>query len=258
MKNENYRQMYEFVLKGEGKILGAYSRFYQYSFANQMYAMFQMMARGIEISPLATFKKWQSLGRAVRKGEKAIEMCVPRTWTKEENGEEKEGLYFVFLRKWFAMSQTDGEAVEFPEVAFDFDLALKNLGITKVPFERLDGNCQGYASKRDGKPVIAINPMADLPDKTFFHEVAHCLLHLEGDAEFIDSKTTGSLKEVEADSVALCCSIALGLEKNIPYAVGYIHHWRKDNEVPVESIKKIFRATDKILKAGKVGGEEAK
>jgi len=36
-----------------------------------------------------------------------------------------------------------------------------------IPFDSIDGNCQGFARKRG----IAINPVAQLPHKTLFHEL---------------------------------------------------------------------------------------
>jgi antirestriction protein ArdC len=245
MKNENYQEMFNLALEGEGKMLKGYSLFHNYSFFNQMYVMFQLLGRGMNPAPIATFKRWQELGRSVKKGEKALELCVPRSWHNKETDEE--GMYFTFRKGWFALSQTEGSDVEFPEVGFNFEKCLETLGIKTEEFQLTSGNCQGYAKKG----VIAINPIAELPAKTFFHEVAHVLLHLEGDEEFVDNPTTEkNIKEVEAESVAMCVSIALGLDENIPYCRGYVKGWLKGNEFPVESVKKVFRATDKILKAG--------
>jgi hypothetical protein len=47
--------------------------------------------------------------------------------------------------------------------------ALAALDIQEIPFTHTDGNCQGYAKRRQ----IAINPVAQLPHKTRFHELAH-------------------------------------------------------------------------------------
>jgi antirestriction protein ArdC len=247
MKNEIYETLFAEVLKGSGKMLKGYSNFHRYSFGNQMYAMWQMMGRGLEVSPIGTFKKWQSLGRNVMKGQKAIELCMPVT-IKDENDKTKKKVVFVYRKNWFAMSQTEGKDLEFPPVAFDYEKALRELNIVKESFKHTDGNAQGYAQKG----IVAINPLAELPLKTLFHEIAHNLLHLETDKEFIDTKTQESnIAEVEAEGVALCVSLALGLEENVPYCVGYIKNWLgKGNEVPADSIKKIFKAADKILKAG--------
>jgi antirestriction protein ArdC len=39
---------------------------------NQLLALSQCMARGIQPGPIATFQRWKELGRYVRRGEKAI------------------------------------------------------------------------------------------------------------------------------------------------------------------------------------------
>lgn len=246
MNNEAYQNIFDLALKGDGKLLKGYSLFHNYSFFNQMYAMWQMLGRGLEITPLAPYKKWLELGRQVKKGEKALEICIPRI-VKDKKTKENVCIGFIFLNKAFAMSQTDGEDLNFPAIEFNFEKCLENLGVKQVPFDLLDGNVQGFARKGE----IAVNPLAQLKAKTFWHELAHILLHLEGDSEFIDDKTTEkSLKEVEAESVALCVSLALGITENIEYCRGYISNWLKTDKIPDESIKKIFSATNKILVAG--------
>jgi hypothetical protein len=62
---------------------------------------------------------------------------------------------------------------------------LEVLNVQRVEFQNLDGNTQGYA-KRGGK--IAVSPIAALPHKTLFHEIAHSLLHCgEGDLSDADN-----------------------------------------------------------------------
>ena len=72
-----------------------------------------------------------------------------------------------------------------------------------VDFEQVNGNVQGYATH---EKTIAINPLAQLPNKTMFHELGHQLLgHCDG-AQTSDGMTLPrNLKEVEAESVALIC-----------------------------------------------------
>lgn len=249
MKNEQYEKMFELVLKGDGKLLKGYSNFHNYSFGNQMWSMWQMMGRGLEISPIATFKKWQTLGRQVQKGQKAIALIMPVTIKeKQADGSERVKTVFVPKNNWFAMSQTEGEDVQFPEIGFDYDKALENLGVKKEKFEMTDGNVQGYA--KAGK-VIAVSPLAEMPHKTFFHELGHVLLgHCDNGSEFVDEVASKrNIKEVEAESVALCCMLALNLD-GIEYPRGYIKNWLKGEEFPIESKKKIFKIANIILKAG--------
>ena len=60
-----------------GIISSAYSRFWNYSVGNQILAMIQCMMRRIEPGPIHTFKGWQEFGRQVKKGEKALTLCMP-------------------------------------------------------------------------------------------------------------------------------------------------------------------------------------
>ena len=155
------------------------------------------------------------------------------------------------------VSQTIGNKLApatIPE--WDAERALTALCIERITFDKTDGNCQGFARGSQ----IAINPVAQLPHKTLFHEMAHVLLHTsEGD--FTDTEQTPrSLREIEAESVALLCCEALGLE-GADYARGYIQHWLYQgvgydaDAIPEKRAQKIFRAADQILRAGRSSKE---
>ena len=66
------------------KLSAAYTAFHNYSFGNMLLAMFQCEARGIPLGPIATYPRWRGLGRHVRKGEKAIELCQPMTCKRRQ------------------------------------------------------------------------------------------------------------------------------------------------------------------------------
>src|SRR5437667_2878669 len=84
-----------------GFIHEAYSRFHNYSLGNQLLALFQCFERSISPAPLATFPKWKQLGRHVKKGEKALTLCMPitctrtRTVTTEDGAERDEEFAFT-------------------------------------------------------------------------------------------------------------------------------------------------------------------
>ena len=88
---------------------------------------------------------------------------------------------FVWKPRWFVLSQTqplDPESVQ-PLAApvhneWSADVALATLQICFMPFSSLDGKIQGMAQGRS----IAVSPLAALPQKTFFHEMAHVVLSL--------------------------------------------------------------------------------
>ncbi len=241
-----------------GTILAAYSAFWNYSTGNQILAYMQCAARGIPVGPISTYKGWQGLGRQVRKGQKALMLCMPVTYKKTVKGDDGQDAEevrqtFVYRRNWFVVTQTDGDDVQ-PDPIPDWDrqTALKGLSVEQVAFESPNGNTQGYASGNS----IAINPVAAMPDKTTFHELAHVVLgHTEAGTLNDGDTLPRSLKEAEAESVALICLESLGLP-GAEFCRGYIQNWLSGTEIPERSAQRIFSAADKILKAGRQGRVE--
>ena len=239
-----------------GLILQAYSAFWNYSLGNQLLALVQCQMRGLQPGPINTFPKWQALGRYVKRGQRALTLCMPVTRKRRDEESDEEGTFtrFVYKARWFVFSQTDGQELE-PTMIPDWDAeqALANLGIERIAFDSPDGNCQGYA--RDRK--IAINPLAQLPRKTLFHEMGHVVIGHCAEAAVTDTDLTPrSLREVEAESVALLCCESMGLE-GADYCRGYIQNWLyrgtgfDASAIPEKSAQKIFRAADQIIRAGR-------
>jgi antirestriction protein ArdC len=242
-----------------GLIMKAYTAFHSYSLGNQLLALVQCQMRGLQPGPINTFPKWKDLGRYVKRGERALTLCMPITCKRRNDTDDdasSDGTFtsFVYKARWFVLAQTDGDEVQ-PQVTpeWDAEIALAALGIEMTPFDSIDGNCQGFARKRS----IAINPVAQLPYKTLFHEVAHVTIGHTLESDFADAeKTPRNLREVEAEAVALLCCEALGLE-GADYARGYIQNWLYQgigydaDAIPEKSAQKIFRAADQILRAGR-------
>ncbi len=201
---------------------------------------------------MAPYKRWQELGRHVKRGEKALTLCMPikvkDKSEEQDKDQEKFRTVFVYKNRWFVLAQTDGEEYT-PEPIPDWDKvrALETLEIEEEPFNSTDGNTQGYAT--DGK--IAINPLAELPHKTLFHELAHNVLGHVAEGEMSDGEhVSRNLKEAEAEAVALLCCEALSLE-GAEYCRGYIQAWLKGADIPERSARRIFHAADQILRAGR-------
>ena len=246
-----------------GLIMKAYSAFHNYSVGNQILAIVQCQLRGLQPGPVNTFPGWDALGRRVKRGERALTLCMPITRKKREaesgdNGEPaEEARYtsFVYKRRWFVLSQTEGEEFIPPEMPeWNGERALTTLNIEVIPFDSTDGNCQGFARKRQ----IAISPVAQLPHKSLFHEAAHVVLGHTAEGDFSDGEQTPrNLREVEAEAVALLCCEALSLE-GAEYCRGYIQNWLyrdigyNAEAIPERSAQKIFRAADQILRAGRL------
>lgn len=214
MATPNFTTLLQEAVNKPGTIMKAYSAFHNYSLGNQLLALVQCQLRGIEPGPINTFPKWQDLKRHVKRGEKAITLCMPVTVKrkeKDESGDEQDASFtaFVYKARWFVLAQTDGEAMQLPAMpTWDADKALAGLQIQRIPFTETDGNCQGYAKQRS----IAINPVAQLPHKTLFHELGHVVLGHTSEADFNDTeRTPKNLREVEAEAVALLCCETSGV-----------------------------------------------
>jgi hypothetical protein len=232
-------------------MLEAYSAFHDYSVGNQLLALAQCHLREITPGPIRTFPGWQALGRNVRRGERALVLCMPITGRRRgADPDDENATYtaFVYKPRWFVLAQTEGE--EMPPLsipAYDPERALATLNIERVEFDLTDGNCQGFARRRQ----VAISPVAQLPHKTLFHEAAHVVLGHTSEGEFADGEgTPRNLREVEAESVALLCCESLGLD-GAEYCRGYIRHWLMADVIPEQSAQKIMRAADQILRAGR-------
>jgi antirestriction protein ArdC len=240
-----------------GIISEAYSRFHDYSLGNMLLAFGQLQEREIPIGPIATFQRWKELGRYVRKGEKAIALIQPITCKRKQEptssaapeAEPETFTRFMLRRNWFVLAQTDGQPYEPPVTpAWDRTRALAALDITEIPFDHFDGNTQGYARGRS----IAINPVAALPHKTTFHELAHVIIgHTTEGERSDDERTPRDIREVEAEATAMLVCAALGLP-GLAESRGYIQNWNHSGQpIPEASARKIFKTADTILRAGR-------
>lgn len=241
-----------------GTISAAYRQFHSYSLGNQLLAWSQCLDRQLQLGPLATYPRWRELGRQVRRGEKAITLCMPVTIKRSadsEAGTEDAEVFtrFVYRSQWFVLAQTDGP--ERPSAALPMwnqSRALATLDVQEVPFDICDGNCLGVARGR----TIAVSPLNPMPHKTRFHELGHVLLGHTAEGEQADGDhTPRNLRECEAESVALLCCAALDLP-GVDCCRGYIQSWwGAGNPIPERSAQRILKVADQILKAGQDEGE---
>lgn len=253
----SWRALLDEAITKPGYIHEAYSRFHRYSLGNRLLALWQCAARDIEPGPLATFQAWKALGRNVKRGEKALCLSMPlpvkksQTKTRDDGSEQeitRSFTRFTYQNRWFTLSQTEGEPYQpGPQPDWDEEAALQSLQIHRAEFRLLDGNCQGYAKQGS---IVAVSPIAALPYKTLFHEMAHVLLRHTEEGDLSDTeRTPKNVKEVEAESVALICCEALGLA-GAEYCRGYIQSWSGGEEINDRSAQRIFHAADQILRAG--------
>src|SRR5438876_320120 len=253
----DWAEIIEAALTTPGNIGTTYNRFYEYSFLNQIYLRMQGVAE-----PVATYKRWQAIGRQVIRGAKAKEIIRPVIIHKQPKPGETEGtdetihtveriVAFKAERRIFALSDTVGDElppVQLPE--WDVDTALNTLGIRLVPFDALSGNLQGYSRGRD----IAINPVAVNPTKTRFHEIGHVVLGHTTPEALAEYQTHRGIMEFQAEATAYLTINELELldEATATRSRGYVQDWLKGERPPDKAIREVFTATDTILKAGRL------
>jgi len=110
--------------------------------------------RGLQPGPINTFPGWQALGRNVKRGERALVLCMPITRKRrneeasdsDETNEQHTYTSFVYKSRWFVVSQTVGDDFTTSTLTqWEAECALEALGIDQISFTETDGNCQGYA-----------------------------------------------------------------------------------------------------------------
>ena len=149
-----------------------------------------------------------------------------------------------------ATHETEGD--DLPEIeikAWDYYKALKVLDITEAPFEKTNGNIQGYARERK----LAINPVATDATATALHEIAHIVLGHTDKEQQEEYKQHRGVKEFQAEAVAylLQNELYLAEPEALSESRAYIQGWMGDVKPDDKAIRQIFNATDKIIKAGK-------
>lgn len=234
--------------------------FHAYSLNNVLL----ILAQYPTASQVAGFRKWQELGRQVRKGEKAIKIFGIREKkiTNSDEPDERDGSELV--RRYFPMlsvfdvSQTD---LMDPEAGDPASLARQLTGddplgvidavtdyLTEndwsVDREPLNGRAHGYTAPERRKVVIDCDLSPAQAAKTALHETAHVILHSDQThAEYVEHRGE---KETEAESVAYIVAGLLGLDTSA-YSVGYIAHWSDaDTEIIKATAANVLRAAHQL------------
>ena len=183
------------------------ARFHRYSPSN---VWLILMAKP-DASLIAGFKKWRTMGRFVRKGEKGIPILAP-ILIKHDNdeGAETEKLIGFKVVYVFDVSQTDGDPLPEPpdwkspeqnSILAERLIKFAESKRINVAVKELAGDIQGVSS--GGK--ITVSPTAGT--KTLIHEIAHELMH-QGNERSLDR----TILELEAESVAYVVTKHFGLD----------------------------------------------
>lgn len=231
------------------------NKFYQYSFCNSLLILLQR--------PTATkvmgYRKWEEVGRHVKKGERGIAILAPlfkkiKAIKENGNGDEEEitrdklcGFKTAYV---FDIEQTEGEPV--PEEIYrrtegnSGEWLLNHLVKVgqklgyKVLFEGA-GTADGYCDQL--RKTIVVDPVHEINHQTsvLAHELGHALLHES-------SEMTREDKEFEAESVSFCVLYHFGLNTQ-SYSFPYIAAWQH-GELD-ECVKKFTSNCERINKTAK-------
>lgn len=233
------------------------SKLYRYSYFNAMLIFSQKKTATL----VAGFKKWNEMGRYVRKGEKGISILAPGFKTKDYYQSDDKGMlilketkkelaYFIPVYV-FDVSQTDGEPL--PALAHvlqgevdNYDKvfnALEKLSPYSVVFEALPYGVRG-ACDYEKKQIILSDDLSQTQTiKTLVHELAHARLHAKMlNENRIERMTKHKEREIEAESIAFVVSNHLGIDTS-DYSFGYIAGWSADKKL--EQLKASLQAISK-------------
>ncbi|MGE4478661.1 MAG: ArdC-like ssDNA-binding domain-containing protein [Deferribacterales bacterium] len=207
---------------------------------------------------VAGMRKWNELGRFVRKGEKAIMIFAPRfRKNKSKEIDEETGLEvdvqqerlsgFVSVPV-FDISQTDGDKV--PSLVNDFgghtelfERFMSVFGRTySISQQKLTAPLGGYT---DGCAIVLNEVKSEEQKlKTLIHEVAHCVLNHVGNEEKLKS-----VKEIEAEMTAFIVAEHFGIDSG-EYSFGYLFGWGKgDIDQIMESVDVAYKVSKEIIES---------
>lgn len=253
----DWAQLMEQALTMPGQMGNTFNRFYEYSFMNMVW----LMVQGVN-EPCGPYGLWKRLGRQVRKGSKGNSVLHPVIVIKRDKDTkqpvlDKNGrkqmivIGFAARNTVFTYSQTDGDDLVIPELPeWSLDMALKTLEVERVRFKGANGNVGGYSVDK----TLAINPVSDCPLHTAFHELAHIVLGHTTPDGLTEYQTHRGMMEFEAEATAYLLMNELEVTEkgfNLAESRAYIQNWLRGEEVPEKNIKRVFTATNKILKAGR-------
>lgn len=228
-----------------------------------------IMAQCPQAARVAGFRKWQELGRQVRKGEKSIKIfgySTKKVTEENENGDEVEKTITRFpILSVFDISQTDPiEGADQPEEIARrlegtdeyqlYERTAAHLAANGWTIDRddLGSHVNGYTTADGTHRVVVDENLSDAQAaKTMLHEAAHVTLnhHTLPDSAYV---THRGACEVEAESVAHVVAGLAGLDTSA-YSVGYVTGWADgDADAIRDAATNVLRATHELADALKI------
>lgn len=248
------------------------ARFHAYSFGNVLL----IHAQRPEATLVNSYKRWQTLGRQVRKGEKGIAIFVPykRTEPDPETGLPVEVVTGFGLGSVFDVAQTDGNPLPAPPqisedtsssgVARALNLRLSQWLIgegLRLESKDFPGHAAGFyhPTKRqivvrrsviadeDGSERPLVDPLNVQKTKTLVHEAAHYVADHRGRVDRRDAETV-------AEGAAFVVLAHHGLD-TAGYSFPYLATWARDIAVLKRNLAAIQQTANILI--GAVAGDAA-
>ncbi len=244
------------------EFLAVAARFHRYSPNNVLLILVQAP----HAKRVAGYRRWQSLGRQVRKGERGIAILAPcvRRARPVDDDEEAERPELARILQGFRVAhvwdvtQTDGEPL--PDVRPTLLTGEAPVGLWETLAQELSnagyalerGDCEG-ANGRTNYLTRTVTVRDDVDDaqavKTLIHELAHVWLHAPHDGAHHRGRA-----EVEAESVAYIVSEVAGLQPEA-YSLPYVAVWSGGDIATVRSTATTVLATARrVLTAAGLAG----
>ncbi len=247
------------IKSGEFKKFLKFSKnFHNYSF-NNMVLIFSQMP---EATQVAGFKKWESMGRRLKKGAKGIQIIYPikRKQTlklqnqesiieNEEQKEEKTVEYMSYAYTYvYDISQTFGQKMPLEDSRINSNNMVEFLNFLKsfspypVIEDNLYGGTQGYWSPKHKYIVLKKELSIDDKVSVLLHELTHALY------DDFNYKEDRNLSETFVESVAFITADYFNLDTS-KCSFNYITGWANgDVKVILELGDKIQKTANQFIK----------
>ena len=192
------------------------------------------------------FRQWKAANRWVKKGARAIYILVPcfKKQTDDQTGEENDVLCFFKPSAVFAVEQTDGQPLEYPDVKVPDLPLLDKAAQWGIPVKAIPGDYRymGYYSLNRREIVLA-SP----EEKIFFHELAHA-----GHDKIKRGLEPGQnpLQEIVAElcAQALCRLVGKEIRDTTGNSYRYIEGYAKKLKMsPASACLRVLAESEKVL-----------
>ena len=259
------KELFDKIVNGVNNIIssGEFERFlkfsknfHQYSFNNIVLIYSQMK----EATQLAGFKKWQSMGRKLKKGVHGIQIIYPikRKYTKiiegqdsllDDNNKEQEVEYMTYRYTYvYDISQTVGKPLPLENNALNSDNKkefykfLKTFSPYKIEEEDIFGTAKGYWIEKEQKIIIKKSLSIDDKVSVLLHELTHAFY------DDFDYKEDRNLSETFVESVAFIVADYFDLDTSL-CSFEYIASWvGEDTKIILELGNKIQKCANSFIK----------